>query len=95
MILLSDIDGVYDKNPKIHKNAQLIEEIYDIDGLISEIDMYGTNKFGTGGIATKIEAARKVGEFGIPMLLLNGKKEDILRKAASGEEHGTVFFGKA
>lgn len=94
LILLSDIDGVYDKNPKLYSDAELIEEICDIDGIAGEIDMYGTNKFGTGGIATKMEAARKVNEFGVPMVLLNGKKDNILRKAVSGEERGTVFFGK-
>lgn len=94
LILLSDIDGVFDKNPKVHKDAKLIEEIRDIDETAAAIDMSGTNKFGTGGIATKMSAARKVNEFGIPMVLLNGKKDDILRKAVTGEERGTIFFGK-
>lgn len=93
MIVLSDIDGVYDKNPKENPEAKIIRQVTDIDHLKSIISMEGTNRFGTGGVATKIEAARRVNEFGIHMALLNGKKEDILRKAADGREEGTVFYG--
>lgn len=94
LILLSDIDGVYDKNPKDHKNAELIEEVYDIDSLLEEIDARGKSKFGTGGIITKISAARKVNEYGIPMILTNGKKKDILKKLCLREEKATVFLGQ-
>ena len=92
LICLSDIDGVFDCDPKSNKDAELIEEVYDVDGLLDEIDIHGKSDFGTGGIATKIEAARKAARYYIPTVLLNGKKEDILRKAAAGEETGTVFF---
>lgn len=94
LILFSDIDGVYEKNPKEHPKAALIEDIYDIDGLLQEIDTSGTNQFGTGGILTKIEAARRVNAYGIPMVLVNGKKIDILRKIKTDTEKGTVFFGR-
>jgi len=94
LIVLSDIDGVFDKNPKDHKDAELIEEVYDIDGLLMEIDSSGTSSFGTGGIVTKIGAARRVNEYGISMVLLNGKKENVMINAAKGEEKGTVFFSK-
>jgi len=95
LILFSDIDGVYEKNPKEDPKAELIEEIYDIDGLLQEIDTRGTNQFGTGGILTKIEAARCVNAYGIPMVLVNGKKMDILRRISADAEKGTVFFGKS
>jgi len=93
LICLSDIDGVFDKDPKKYRDAALIEEIYDIDGLKDEIDVRGKSSFGTGGIVTKIEAARRVGEYSIPMVLLNGKKKFIIRKVLAGEATGTVFFG--
>jgi len=94
LIILSDIDGIYDKNPKENKNAELIEEVHDIEGILSEIDSRGKSRFGTGGIVTKISAARMVNEYGIPMILANGTKHDILRKIAEGTEKGTVFFGE-
>lgn len=92
LIIMSDIDGVFDKNPKDHKDAELIEEVYDIDGLLTEIDSRGKSSFGTGGIVTKIQAARRVNEYGIPMLLVNGKRKDILNNAMGGTEKGTIFF---
>ena len=49
--------------------------------------------FGTGGIASKIEAARLVNMYGNSMVLLNGKKSNIIRKAMNGEEKGTLFLG--
>lgn len=92
LIVMSDIDGVFDKNPKDDKDAELIEEVFDIDGLLSEIDSRGTSSFGTGGIVTKIQAARRVNEYGIPMLLVNGKRKDVLSNAANGTEKGTIFY---
>jgi len=94
LIILSDIDGVFDSDPKTNPEAELIEEVYDIDGLVHEIDTSGMSSFGTGGIVTKIEAARKVNKYGTNMILLNGRKPDIIEKAIEGTAKGTVFFGK-
>lgn len=94
LIILSDINGVYDKDPKRFEDAELIEEVWDIDGLLEEIDVRGKSEFGTGGILTKIEAARRVNGYGIPLILLNGKKSYIIRRAREGKESGTVFFAK-
>lgn len=94
LIILSDIDGIYDKNPKDNKDAELIEEVYDIDGLMLEIDSTGKSRFGTGGVVTKITAAERVAEYGIPLILANGTKPDILRKIAAGTEKATIFHSK-
>ena len=94
LIVLSDIDGVYDNDPKNDKDANLIEEVTDIDQLLDDIDIGKKSSFGTGGIATKIEAARLVNKYGISMVLLNGKKPDIIKKALNEEETGTVFSGR-
>ena len=92
LIILSDIDGVFNKDPKKYKDAELIEDVYDIDGLMEEIDVRGTSSFGTGGIKTKIEAARRAGEYEIPTVLLNGKKLDIIVDAMEDKASGTVFM---
>lgn len=94
LIILSDIDGVYNKDPKSRKDAELIQQVTDIDQLFKEIDIGEKSSFGTGGIATKIEAARLVNQYGIPMILLNGKKKDIIKKALHSQETGTVFTGR-
>lgn len=92
LILLSDIDGIYDKNPKEYEDAKLLEEVEDIDKLLKEIEIGSSNSFGTGGIATKIEAARIVNTYGIPMILANGKKEKTLLKIYNDETKATIFL---
>lgn len=91
LVCLSDIDGVFDKDPKTHKDATLIEEVSDIDALLATIDTSGKSSFGTGGIDTKIDAARTVGKMLVPTVLLNGKRENILREAVAGTARGTAF----
>lgn len=93
LIVLSDIDGVFDKDPKANKDAKLIELVKNAEKLESEINIGEKSSFGTGGIATKIEAAAKVNKFGIPMLLLNGSKADIIRNGLVGNAQGTLFIG--
>lgn len=93
LIILSDIDGVFDKDPKANDDAKLIELVENAEKLISEINIGGTSSFGTGGIQSKIEAASKVNKFGIPMLLLNGSRENIIKNGMSEEAKGTLFLG--
>ena len=94
LILISDIDGVYDKNPKEHADAKLIESVADITELRSNISIGSTNSFGTGGIETKLEAAAKVTAYGIPMLLVNGSRKRFLEALANGSQTGTVFLAR-
>jgi glutamate 5-kinase len=94
LILLSDIDGVYDKNPKEFKDAKLIEEVADIAVLRKEITIGATNGFGTGGIGTKLEAAEKVTDYGIPMLLANGGHPQLLHGLSDGTRPGTLFLAR-
>ncbi len=93
LILLSDIDGVYNKDPKTNKDAELIREVTDIDELMEKIDVNGKSEFGTGGISSKIHAARQVNEYGIPLLLLNGKKLSSIHRIEE-EQGGTIFLGQ-
>jgi glutamate 5-kinase len=92
LILFTDVDGVYDKNPKDHKDARLIEEVADLKALRSSISIGSTNSFGTGGMTTKLEAAEKVTAYGIPMLLANGSSPRALESLAKGTRSGTVFL---
>lgn len=92
LILFSDIDGVYTDNPKTNPEAKLIEIVENIDDLKKQIKIGSTNSFGTGGIATKIEAAEKTTKCGIPLLLANGGKENPLTHLADGSQKGTLFI---
>lgn len=93
MIILSDIDGVFDSDPKSNSDARLIELVENADRLAGSIEIGKTSSFGTGGISSKIEAASMVNKFGIPMILLNGSKKDIIKESLSGKAQGTLFIG--
>ena len=94
LILFSDIYGVYSDNPKTNENAKLIDTVISIPDLRKEIKIGSTNEFGTGGIETKLQAAEKVTEYGINLLLANGGKENILENLYKGSEKGTLFIAK-
>ena len=92
LLLLSDIDGVYDKNPHDYADAKLQEKITDINKLKNEISFGDISKFGTGGIKTKIEAAEKVTLYGIPMILACGKTENIINGLIEKTEKASLFL---
>ena len=94
LILFSDIDGVFDKNPKEFPDAKLVEFVSNTADLRKNISIGATNAFGTGGIETKLEAAEKVTEYGIDMILANGSRENILESLASGSAKATLFVSK-
>ena len=72
LILLSDVDGLFTKNPKKYKNAKLIKEVRDLSKDIKNIDIKGITKLGSGGMNTKIEAAKICNLAGCNMVIANG-----------------------
>ena len=92
LILFSDIDGVFTKNPKENPDAELVELVSDIKKLRSEITIGTTNSFGTGGMETKLEAAEKVVSYDIPMVLANGGVSNVLTRLVDGSGKGTLFI---
>jgi len=72
LILLSDVDGLYSKNPKIDKSAKLLKEIKNIDERIEKIATRSVGKYGTGGMKTKIDAAKICQLSGCHMVIANG-----------------------
>ena len=72
LILLSDVNGLYNKNPKIHKDAKLIKKINDLNSHLKKIDIKGINEYGSGGMLTKIEAAKICQLSGCSMIIANG-----------------------
>jgi len=91
LILFSDIDGLFDKNPKEFPYAALVEEVRDIDAVRKNITIGAANNFGTGGIATKLDAAKLALSYGIPTILADGGKPRSLEALAAGKQKGTVF----
>jgi len=72
LILLSDVDGLYTKNPKIFKDAKLIKKVNDINKDLKQIYIKGVNEYGSGGMRTKIEAAKICQLAGSSMVIANG-----------------------
>lgn len=91
LILLSDIDGLYTANPLTDKSARLIDEVTEIDSEIERIAGGAGTKLATGGMVTKIQAAKFATANGVTMLIINGKEVGNLRRALSGEVIGTIF----
>ena len=91
LINLSDVDGFYDCDPRKYANAHLIPTVDRIsDTLIAQAGGAGTDR-GTGGMATKLKAARLATEAGIPMYIMNGADPTVLYKLLDGEHIGTYF----
>ena len=94
LVLFSDIDGIYTDNPKTNPNAELIEKVDSIEDLRKTITIGEANSFGTGGIETKIQAAQKVTEYGIEMILANGSRQNALTALLECDSRGTLFSVK-
>lgn len=91
LIMLSDIDGFYDKNPRKFTDAKLYQRIRAIDEKILEAGGGQGTKFGTGRMATKLKAAQRMLAEDRMMLLANGKEPMIIDELLAGEPLGTLF----
>jgi glutamate 5-kinase len=94
LINLTDIDGLYNKDPRTYDDAELIPIVSTIKRDIERFASDIPGDLGTGGMMTKIRAARKVNTAGIPMFIAQGTKPDILLRLLKGEDHGTFFAPK-
>ena len=94
LILLSDIDGLYDADPHKHADARLIPVVETITDDILALAGGAGSGLGTGGMATKLHAAQLTVEAGIDMVIANGADPEILYRITDGEPVGTRFVGK-
>lgn len=93
LILLSDIEGLYDKDPS-SEGAKLIKRVYNIDNNIKSIAKGAVSSLGTGGMKTKINAAKIAMENEIVMAIVNGSRPDNIYDIIAGREVGTIFLRK-
>ena len=91
LILLSDIDGLYSADPRKDKNAVLIEKVTELTPEIMALGGGSASGMGTGGMATKLNAAKIATEAGCDMVIANGSKPSILYNIMDGESVGTRF----
>ncbi len=94
LILMSDIDGLYSANPKTDSSAQIIRSVEKITPDLEKLADGTGSSFGTGGMITKITAARIASEVGIDTIITNGDEPSILFDVLGGKEVGTHFIAE-
>ena len=90
-IILSDVEGLYDANPTQDDTAQLIRRVEVIGQDIISVAGDAGSPVGSGGMVTKVKAARILGVAGIPLVICSGARKDAVVDAAAGREVGTLF----
>ncbi len=94
LMILTDTDGLYDKDPNENEDAKVIPVVDEITESLFEVAGGRGSKFGTGGMITKLEAAQIATEAGIDTFVSNGDKPENLYKILEGKEAGTLFKKK-
>lgn len=93
-VIMSDIDGLYDKNPSQYPDGKIIPKVTAITGEIRKMAGTSGSKVGTGGMITKLDSAEIVTKAGITMHIVSHSLEDFARKLSRGEEMGTEFTAR-
>jgi len=92
LINLTNTEGLYDHNPNRSKKAKVIPLVREISEVIEQAATDETSDVGSGGMRSKVMAAKKVTAFGIPYIIAPGKEPGILRDLFAGKERGTLFL---
>ena len=92
LLMLTTIDGLYTADPSHDPDARMIERIERIDAAIEHAARGAPGERGTGGMVTKVEAARIATQSGTHVVIADGRAEDVILRAAAGETVGTHFL---
>ncbi|MCS7079368.1 MAG: glutamate 5-kinase [Chloracidobacterium sp.] len=91
LVLLSDVDGLFDRDPKRHPDARRLSFVPEVDAATLALASSGTSVFGTGGMQSKLTAAQTAARFGVTTVIVNGRTPDVLRRVLAGDDVGTLF----
>lgn len=97
LIILTDVDGLLSADPKVDPHAKLIAAVTDIDAVLAELaegKSSDVSKLGTGGIKTKLAAAKIAAQSGCATIIAGGKQPSILTRLFNAEPLGTLFLAK-
>lgn len=94
VVLLSDIDGLYTADPRSNKDAEFIPSVTELDEKIMALGGKAGSKLGTGGMQTKLKAAKIATDEGCDMIIMNGDDPEKLYRIIDGEAIGTRFYAK-
>ena len=94
VVLMSDIDGLYTADPHTHPDAKLIPVVEEITPEIEMLAGGAGSALGTGGMLTKVTAAKRATEAGVDMIITNGAHAEVLYDIVAGKPVGTRFVGR-
>ncbi len=92
LVIMTDIDGFYDSDPRSNPDARLVPLVRAVTKEIEQAGGGTGSSVSTGGMATKLAAAKKASQYGVPTIIINGRKPDTLNRTLAGEEVGTLFL---
>ena len=92
LMILTDIGGLYTADPRIEPDARLVPLVEKIDAAVKRLGANTSSNVGTGGMITKIEAAKLATASGVRVVIADGKEPDVILRLASGESIGTHFL---
>ena len=91
LIILSDVDGLYDSDPRINQDASLLTRVTEITADMEENSKTKGSSFSSGGMLTKLKAARMCMATGVNMVIANSSQDQAITRIVAGEEIGTLF----
>ena len=91
LVILGSVEGMYTKDPNIHKDAQLISVVEKIDDKVNQYAGPSSDIRGRGGMVTKIQAAQLATASGVDVVIANGMKDSVISRLSKGEKIGTLF----
>jgi glutamate 5-kinase len=92
LVILTDVDGLYEEDPRANDGAKLIREVAKVTDLHEKKAGGAGSHLGTGGMGTKLKAARLATQSGALVVIANGSKPSVLTKIVEGKDEGTVFL---
>ncbi|GAB4482391.1 MAG: glutamate 5-kinase [Thermodesulfovibrionales bacterium] len=91
LMILSDVEGLYDRNPSADSAARIISSVHEITAEVERVAGGSGSSVGTGGMYSKVLAAKKATSHGIPVRIINGRNAGLLLRAVRNEPVGTLF----
>src|SRR5467141_1858153 len=95
LVLLTDVDGLYTDDPTVNARARKLDTVEAVTDEITRLARDREDRVSVGGMATKLQAARKAADAGVPMIIASGREPGVLRRILDGEPVGTYFAPKA
>jgi glutamate 5-kinase len=92
LMILTDTAGLYTADPRLHPDAQLIPQVEKVDLKVERLAAATTSRLGTGGMITKVAAAKLATSFGVTVVIADGREPDVILRLARGEAVGTRFL---